>query len=101
MSGRVYTKPLKGHRLTLTWCGEYGVESSSTATCVCGWQESASNQDECRHEYRCHLQYERERLVRKHVAAGEFAGADSVIADMPEWVGRSKAMTALVAEARQ
>lgn len=98
---RVYTKPLKGHKLTLSWSGEYGVESSSTASCVCGWQESASNQEECRHEYRCHLQDERERLVRCHIAAREFDAADAVIVDMPAWVGRSEAMAALVAKARE
>lgn len=47
---------VKGHRLSLEWSGEYGVESSSTGTCACGkWQESASNQSEVRQEYRWHL----------------------------------------------
>jgi hypothetical protein len=46
----------KGHKLTLEWSGEYGVEASSTGYCICGWSESASNQEECRHEYRCHLE---------------------------------------------
>lgn len=50
-----YPRRLKGHKLTLTWSGEYGIESSSTASCVCGWEESASNRYECRWEYRCHL----------------------------------------------
>jgi DnaJ-class molecular chaperone len=45
----------KGHKLTMTWSGEYGVESSSTGTCPCGWQESASNQTVVRFEYRQHL----------------------------------------------
>lgn len=44
-----------GHRLTMEWSGEYGQESSSTGFCPCGWQESASNQNEVRFEYRCHL----------------------------------------------
>ncbi len=43
------------HILTLTWNGERGAESTSTATCKCGWSESASNQRECRFEYRQHL----------------------------------------------
>lgn len=38
------------------WNGEYGEESSSTGTCRCGWQESASSQNEVRFEYRMHLQ---------------------------------------------
>jgi hypothetical protein len=44
-----------GHALTLEWSGETGVESSSTGYCRCGWQESASNQEEVRAEYRFHL----------------------------------------------
>jgi hypothetical protein len=44
-----------GHKLTLTWSGERGAESSSTAHCACGWSESASNQRECRWEYLNHL----------------------------------------------
>jgi predicted small metal-binding protein len=47
---------VKGHKLTMSWSGEYGIESSSTGFCRCGWQESASNQNEVRHEYRMHLQ---------------------------------------------
>ncbi|HEY5785244.1 MAG TPA: hypothetical protein VIT65_10745 [Microlunatus sp.] len=39
----------------IEWNGERGAESSSTATCRCGWQESASTQAECRFEYREHL----------------------------------------------
>jgi hypothetical protein len=47
---------MPGHKLTLVWSGETGkYESSSTAVCTCGWQESASNQRECRWEYRNHL----------------------------------------------
>jgi len=47
---------IAGHALTLRWSGEYGSESSSTGTCKCGrWEESASNQDEVRFEYRHHL----------------------------------------------
>lgn len=102
MSGPSRTKPLKGHRLTLSWCGEYGAESSSTASCICGWQESHSNQEGCRFEYRCHLQREREALVRRHIEAGELDEADAVIADMPAWAGdRSEGMAGLVAEARR
>jgi len=59
MSTRIQTKPLKGHKLTLTWSREYGIESSSTAECACGWQESHSNQAGCRMEYRLHLARER------------------------------------------
>lgn len=44
-----------GHKLTMRWSGEYGIESSSTGECSCGWQESASNQHEVRFEYRHHL----------------------------------------------
>ena len=44
-----------GHALTLTWSGEHGAESTSTGTCRCGWEESASNQREVRFEYRMHL----------------------------------------------
>ncbi len=47
-----------GHRLTLEWSGEYGAESSSTATCACGWQEHAGSQEICREEYRWHLMRE-------------------------------------------
>jgi hypothetical protein len=46
---------LSGHKLSMEWSGEYGVESSSTGTCVCGWTESASLQKEVRNEYRWHL----------------------------------------------
>jgi hypothetical protein len=46
---------IKGHKLTLEWSGERGVEASSTGICICGWEESASNQQECRWEYRHHL----------------------------------------------
>jgi hypothetical protein len=50
-------KPLrvKGHKLTMEWSGEHGEESSSTGTCTCGWEESASSQREVRFEYREHL----------------------------------------------
>lgn len=52
----VYPARLPGHHLTLIWSGERGkYESSSTAECTCGWRESASNQRECRWEYRVHL----------------------------------------------
>ncbi len=53
------------HKLTMEWSGEYGQESSSTGLCSCGWQESASNQVEVRHEYRCHLKdvQRRENIV--------------------------------------
>lgn len=65
----LYTKPLKGHKLTLSWSGEYGVESSSTASCICGWQESGSNQEVCRFEYRQHLRTERTSLGREKAEA--------------------------------
>ena len=55
----------KGHKLTLEWSGEYGYEASSTGFCICGWQESASSQEECRHEYRCHLEAVLAELARQ------------------------------------
>lgn len=46
-----------GHTLTLEWSGETGrYETSSTGTCECGWEESASSQNEGRFEYRNHLE---------------------------------------------
>lgn len=45
----------EGHRLSMTWSGEYGKESSSTGSCLCGWTESASAQDIVREEYRWHI----------------------------------------------
>jgi hypothetical protein len=47
-----------GHKLSLEWSGETSrYETSSTGTCVCGqWEESASNQQEVRFEYRNHLE---------------------------------------------
>ena len=50
-----YPKRIKGHKLSLEWSGEYGQESSSTGTCICGWSETCSSQKQVRHEYRCHL----------------------------------------------
>lgn len=47
--------PRSAHALTVTWNGERGVESTSTATCRCGWEESTSNERESRFEYRQHL----------------------------------------------
>jgi hypothetical protein len=44
-----------GHALRMEWSGETGAESSSTGFCRCGWEESASSQDEVRFEYRMHL----------------------------------------------
>ena len=46
---------IKGHRLTVTWSGEYGEERSSTGECPCGWTESGSTQEVVRFEYRQHL----------------------------------------------
>ena len=46
---------IKGHALKMEWSGEYGVESSSTGFCKCGWEESASSQNEVRNEYGFHL----------------------------------------------
>lgn len=48
-------KAKRAHALTVEWNGERGEESSSTGTCRCGWEESASNQREVRFEYREHL----------------------------------------------
>jgi hypothetical protein len=65
----------KGHKLTLEWSGERARwERSSTAYCICGWQESASTQEECRHEYRCHLET---------VIADRVRQADEKIGDEP------------------
>lgn len=50
---------LAGHKLTIEWNGERGVESASTGTCTCGWQESGSSQEVVRSEYRWHLDRER------------------------------------------
>ncbi len=61
---------IPNHKLTLEWSQEYGVESSSTASCTCGWQESASNQVECRHEYIQHLKrvsYLEQNLANENV----------------------------------
>lgn len=58
---------LSGHKLTITWSGEYGIESSSTGECACGWTESASNQREVRFEYRRHVAKE----IAKRVLDGE------------------------------
>lgn len=45
-----------GHKLLMEWSGEYGEESSSTGTCICGaWEEAASSQRVVREEYRYHL----------------------------------------------
>lgn len=46
---------VKGHKVVMQWSGERGAESSSTAVCSCGWQESASSQKECWNEYRFHV----------------------------------------------
>lgn len=47
----------KGHALTLVFSGERSrYERSSTGFCRCGWEESASTQDEVRNEYHWHLQ---------------------------------------------
>jgi hypothetical protein len=44
------------HKLvSLQWSGERGVEGSTTATCACGWQESASTRREAQREHRAHL----------------------------------------------
>ena len=56
------TKPLKGHKLTIEWSGEYGVESTSTGTCRCGWTESGSSREIVRDEYGWHIAVERGRL---------------------------------------
>lgn len=64
--GRIYDRareieaeprPLRaaGHRLRMQWSGEHGAESSSTGTCACGWEESASSQKVVRGEYRHHI----------------------------------------------
>lgn len=53
---------IKGHKLTMTWSGEYGEESSSTGTCLCGWSESGSSQSVVREEYRHHLRKVAKRL---------------------------------------
>lgn len=46
-----------GHKLTIAFSGERSrAERSSTGYCSCGWSESASVQEEVRHEYRAHLE---------------------------------------------
>lgn len=48
--------PIRKHALvSMQWSGEHGRESTSTATCRCGWSESTSSQRESRFEYRQHL----------------------------------------------
>jgi hypothetical protein len=59
---------LAGHKLTMEWSGEHGVESSSTGTCTCGWEESCSSQREVRREYRWHLAKEKAKLDQKAAA---------------------------------
>lgn len=54
-----------GHKLTITWSGETGIESSSTGECTCGWQEAASNQHHVRFEYRHHLEEVQARMKRQ------------------------------------
>lgn len=81
---RIHTKPLKGHKLTLTWSGEYGVESSSTAHCACGWQESGSSQEVCRFEYRQHLRAERERPGSTNRDGGATMKSTTEITDCPD-----------------
>lgn len=56
---------LPGHWLDVRWNGEYGAESASTGTCVCGWTESASTQREVRREYQDHLSTEAAKLTAK------------------------------------
>jgi len=64
--GSYYPRRLKGHKLSMEWSGEYGEDSSSTGYCICGWEESASNQKEVRFEYRYHLQEEeRKKNLKK------------------------------------
>lgn len=68
------------HALTVEWSGEYGAESSSTGTCRCGWQESASSQDEVRFEYREHLRRVLVEGVKAHALAHyEDGGWDVVV----------------------
>ena len=51
---------ISGHKLTIEGSGERTrAERSSTGYCPCGWSESASTVAGVRHEYRCHLQYEK------------------------------------------
>ena len=54
------TRPLKGHKLSIEWSGEYGIESTSTGTCKCGWTESCSSREIVRDEYGWHLERQRE-----------------------------------------
>jgi hypothetical protein len=77
-------RKLKGHKLTLTWCGEYGEESSSTGTCTCGWEESASSQKVCREEYRWHLEqvYEMHKVFDIHIPSlGDFGGTPTTLSE--------------------
>lgn len=80
-------KPLRlpGHKLTMRWSGEYGIESSSTGECACGWQESASNQHEVRFEYNMHLLAEQAKV--ESARTGEnFGDVYKRLADA--WFGR-------------
>ena len=43
------------HRLYYEWSGEYGVESSTTGYCRCGWTESCSSRSVVLDEYYSHL----------------------------------------------
>ena len=46
---------VKGHKLSMEWSRVRGFESSSTGTCLCGWEEHGSSQRVVRDEYRWHL----------------------------------------------
>lgn len=54
---------LPGHKLSTEWNRERGAESSTTGTCICGWDESASSQSEVRFEYRMHIETVKKRLA--------------------------------------
>lgn len=49
---------VRGHKLSMSWSGEYGDESTSTGECTCGWSESGSSQNVVHDEYAWHLDRE-------------------------------------------
>ena len=58
-----HTKPLRGHKLTIEWSGEYGIESTSTGTCKCGWTESGSSREIVRDEAEAYLRDRRTSML--------------------------------------
>lgn len=56
---------VKGHACAgHEWNGEYGLETSGTVKCQCGWEEYCSNKRERDHEHLCHKIDELVRQMR-------------------------------------